>query len=155
MAQDEAASSSSDPSISRNVSFSRLNAQAPEFVPSPRSDLQAIPPPPPPPPPALHLYHSPPPFHLPIRPPHVPVLALHRNHPHHLHYYYGGPDQPQPQPQPAKSSSSSSDHSAPSKNKQQLSDESALKLLNQVCLSFHYFLLLLPLLILLFHYFSS
>ncbi|XP_022969525.1 la-related protein 6B-like [Cucurbita maxima] len=90
--------SQSDPSLSRNSSLSRLNAQAPEFVPtrsSPRPDLQppqsssgSQPPPPPskqsprilipspPPPPAvMHVYPPPPPgspFHVPIQSP-VPV----------------------------------------------------------------------------------
>ncbi|XP_030492105.2 la-related protein 6B isoform X1 [Cannabis sativa] len=142
MAQDEEQSSD----LSRNVSFSRLNAQAPEFVPSPRSDLHPIPPPPPPPPPALHLYHSHAPFHVPIRPhphPHPHPIPIRTHHPHHLpihyqqpqhqHHYYSDQDLPIPQPPPKPSS----DHSASSSSKnkqpqQQLSDEATLKLLNQV-----------------------
>ncbi|KAF3451092.1 hypothetical protein FNV43_RR07181 [Rhamnella rubrinervis] len=167
MAQDEAPSTSSDPSLSRNVSFSRLNARAPEFVPSPRSDLHAISPPSPPPPPPPQVYHSSvpsqsPPFH--VVPSHViPSIQNHHHHHHHHphphhhlhhlplqyqqhHHYYdyaaaaaaaggGGfaeqdvvvrQQQPQLQPQVADPL----DHSAPSKNK--LSDEAALKILNQV-----------------------
>ncbi|KAL5578615.1 hypothetical protein UlMin_011057 [Ulmus minor] len=119
--------SDSDPCLSRNVSFSKLNAQAPEFVPSPRSDLHPIPPPPPP-------------FHVPIRP-HVPVLPSHaipvhhhrhrhhhqvplQYHPHSHHYYGADHDQP---PQGSKPS----DHSS-SSSKNKLSDDNTLKILNQV-----------------------
>ncbi|XXG89467.1 hypothetical protein AAC387_Pa12g1448 [Persea americana] len=63
---------SSDRSLGRNVSFSRLNAQAPEFVPrsSNRGDLHPPPqvaiPPPPPPVAVVHVYPMPnSPFHLP------------------------------------------------------------------------------------------
>ncbi|WCJ21815.1 RNA-binding protein [Euphorbia peplus] len=95
-------SSSLDPSLSRNSSFSRLNAQAPAFVPA--RPLQQPPPPPPPPrltvpPPMMHIYpqlpHSP--FHVPIHSP-VPVSRVipvqnhhqqqqhhHNHHQHHNH----------------------------------------------------------------------
>ncbi|XP_021642245.2 la-related protein 6B isoform X2 [Hevea brasiliensis] len=94
--------SSSDPSLSRNVSFSKLNAQAPEFVPT-RSQQQPPPPPPPPPrltvvppppPPAamMHIYPPPPPspFHVPIHSPvpvpHVIPVQNHHPHPHPHHH---------------------------------------------------------------------
>ncbi|CAL5195114.1 unnamed protein product [Lathyrus oleraceus] len=66
---------SPDPSLSRTVSFSRLNAQAPAFVPTPRTDLQQ----PPPPSGMLHVYSPPPPsssFHVPVR--------HHHHRPHQL-----------------------------------------------------------------------
>ncbi|XP_038888029.1 la-related protein 6B [Benincasa hispida] len=116
MAQ-HSSSSQSDPSLSRNSSLSRLNAQAPEFVPtrpSTRSDLQppqsapGPPPPPPPkqsprilipsppPPPAMmHVYPPPPgsPFHVPIQTPvpvptHVVSIQNHHYHPHHRHHHH-------------------------------------------------------------------
>ncbi|XP_022971972.1 la-related protein 6B-like [Cucurbita maxima] len=106
--------SQSDPSLSRNSSLSRLNAQAPEFVPtrpSSRSDLQPpphsaagpappppkqsprilIPSPPPPPPAMMHVYPPPPPgspFHVPIQSP-VPVpthVVSLQNHHYHRHH---------------------------------------------------------------------
>ncbi|KAE8646076.1 la-related protein 6B isoform X2 [Cucumis sativus] len=112
MAQ-HSSSSQSDLSLSRNSSLSRLNAQAPEFVPtrpSTRSDLQPLPPPPkqsprilipsppPPPPPAMmHGYPPPPPgspFHVPIQttpvpvPTHVVSIQNHPYHPHHRHHHH-------------------------------------------------------------------
>ncbi|RYR52887.1 hypothetical protein Ahy_A06g027753 isoform B [Arachis hypogaea] len=45
-------SSHADPSLSRNLSSSRLNAQAPEFVPTRPTTRLVVPPPPPPPPPS-------------------------------------------------------------------------------------------------------
>lgn len=91
-------SSQVDPSFTKSGSFSRLNAQAPEFVPTrpnPRTDLQQQPrlvgPPPPPPPPQgmVHVYPPPPlpptsAFHMPIRP-HVPVVSVQNHHHHHHH----------------------------------------------------------------------
>ncbi|KAJ7947423.1 La-related protein like [Quillaja saponaria] len=89
----------SDSSLLRNASFSRLNAQAPEFVPnrtSPRSDLQqprlVNPPSPTPPSGVFHVY---PPshgssFHIPIQS-HISadsqVVPL-RNHSHHHHQHH-------------------------------------------------------------------
>ncbi|GAV67152.1 La domain-containing protein [Cephalotus follicularis] len=79
MAQQE-----SDPC--RNASLSRLNAQAPAFVPT-RNSTQ--PPPPPrlliPPPPVMHVYHPPPPppFHVPI---HGHVIHHLPNHLHNNHH---------------------------------------------------------------------
>ncbi|XP_020211837.1 la-related protein 6B isoform X2 [Cajanus cajan] len=140
------AQSQSDPSLSRSVSFSRLNAQAPEFVPTratPRTDLQQprLVAPPPPPPPASGMVHvySPPPtsqFHIPIQGHVVPVQNHHhhlahqhhvpvhyRSH-HHPHQYYVSPDstvqQSQVDPDQAPSS------------KSKLSDEASQKILNQV-----------------------
>ncbi|KAJ4723906.1 la-related protein 6B [Melia azedarach] len=67
---DQSQSSSSDPSLSRNSSFSRLNAQAPEFVPTRNSSTQSkqqvqqpprvVMPPPPPPSAMIHSPHHPP-----------------------------------------------------------------------------------------------
>lgn len=102
MAQEESLPETSDPSsssssLSRNVSFSRLNAQAPEFVPTqpPPSRLVA-PAPPPPPPPPTHPYPTPPAFHVaaiqavvPTPPPpgaHVIPVHHHHHHPHHPHH---------------------------------------------------------------------
>lgn len=101
---DDDASSSSDPSLlSSTSSFSRLNAQAPEFVPrastptpaqtdlhQPQPRLVA----PPAPPAGLVRVLSPPPspphspFHVPIQGPvPVPVQNHHRHHhQHHAHY---------------------------------------------------------------------
>ncbi|KAJ7980614.1 La-related protein 6B [Quillaja saponaria] len=85
------------PSLFRSTSFSRLNAQAPEFVPnrpSPRTDLQqprlVVPPPPPPPTGVLHVYPPPPvsPFQIPIQS-HMPVASQCvpvQNHNHHQHH---------------------------------------------------------------------
>ncbi|XAR71504.1 hypothetical protein NMG60_11028811 [Bertholletia excelsa] len=109
-------SSSSDPALSRNSSFSRLNAQAPEFVPrsSPSSTSPSLPRPdgtqprlvvPPPqatPPGLLHLYPGPnSAFHVPVHGGHVAVPVQKNHHyPHHVpvqyhpqHHrpqYYGG-----------------------------------------------------------------
>jgi La-related protein 7 len=115
-------SSQSDPSLSRNVSFSRLNAQAPEFVP------------PPPPPPPFH-HHVPIQAHvIPVHHPHphhVPVPVQFQPHPHHSHHhhnhhqYYDQEVPPQAQIE--------SDHAPASSNKNnKLSEEAALKVLNQV-----------------------
>lgn len=139
------AQSQPDPSLSRNVSFSRLNAQAPEFVPtraSPRADFQqprlVVPPPPPPPASGILHVYSPPPtsqFHVPIQGHVVPVQNHHhhlahqhhvpahyRSH-HHPHQYYVSSDSAVQQPQVDP------DH-APSKSK--MSDEASQKILNQV-----------------------
>jgi La-related protein 7 len=130
-------SSQSDPSLSRNVSFSRLNAQAPEFVPTPRPSAQPPPrllvPPPPPPPPFHH--HVPIQAHvIPVHHPHphhVPVPVQFQPHPHHSHHhhnhhqYYDQEVPPQAQIE--------SDHAPASSNKNnKLSEEAALKVLNQV-----------------------
>nr|XP_012569662.1 la-related protein 6B isoform X3 [Cicer arietinum] len=91
--------SQTDSSLSRSVSFSRLNAQAPEFVPTrptPRTDLQQQPRPvllPPPSPPSasgmVHVYSPSPssPFHIPIRG-HVPVANHHHHRHHHVPVHY-------------------------------------------------------------------
>ncbi|XP_027350219.1 la-related protein 6B [Abrus precatorius] len=145
------AQSQPDPSLSRNVSFSRLNAQAPEFVPTrptPRTDLQqprlVVPPPPPPPPPAsgmVHVYSPPPtsPFHIPIQGHVVPVQNHHHHHHHlahqhhvpvhyrshhHSHQYYVSSDSG------VQQSQVDPDHTPSSKSK--LSDEASQKILNQV-----------------------
>ncbi|KAG7022340.1 La-related protein 6B, partial [Cucurbita argyrosperma subsp. argyrosperma] len=99
--------SQSDPSLSRNSSLSRLNAQAPEFPPPPPPSSKQSPriliPSPPPPPAVMHVYPPPPPgspFHVPIQ-------------------------SPQPQKPPVES-----DYGAPSRTK--LTEEVSQKLLNQV-----------------------
>ncbi|KAF7824297.1 la-related protein 6B isoform X1 [Senna tora] len=128
--------SPADPTFSRSASFSRLNAQAPEFVPTrttPRTDLKQ--------PRMVRVYPLPPtsPFHIPIRP-HVPVgshVLPVQNHHHHLphqhhvpvHYhphqpqYYvntgGGVQKPQVEP----------DHAS---SKSKLTEEASQKILNQV-----------------------
>ncbi|CAA7396603.1 unnamed protein product [Spirodela intermedia] len=113
---DGRAPASVEPSLSRNLSSSRLNAQAPEFVP--RSPVASHAPAlgearmvqihhAPPPPPVMHIFHPPPPpspaFH------HVPVVRTHAQ----LEYYGGGgggyreneavraPVDPDPAPVPA------------------------------------------------------
>ncbi|KAJ6734029.1 LA-RELATED PROTEIN 6B-LIKE [Salix koriyanagi] len=90
---DQSSSSSSDPSLSRNISFSKLNAQAPAFVPTrpqsqppPPPRMTVIPPPPPPPAAMMHMYPPPSPFHVPIPSPvHLPHVIPVQNH-HHLHH---------------------------------------------------------------------
>lgn len=107
-------SSSSDtnnPTLTRNVSSSRLNAKAPEFVPrtptaasstssssttttatvTTRADLsqpRLVISPPPTSPGIIHVYPSPnSPFHAPI-PTHVPVsVPVQNHHPHHHHHH--------------------------------------------------------------------
>lgn len=142
------AESQPDPSLSRNVSFSRLNAQAPEFVPTratPRTDLQQprLDGPPPPPPPAsgiVHIY-SPPPtsqFHVPIQGHVVPVQNHHHHLPHHHHVpaHYRSHHHPHHHKYYASSDSAvqqsqlDPDHAPSSKSK--LSDEASQKIMNQV-----------------------
>jgi len=101
-------SSSSSSSLFRNVSFSRLNAQAPEFVPTPR----LLVPPPPPPPLHHHLLYSPPPHHH-HPPPHQ--LVHYRSH----HQY---PPQEVEQP----------DHNPASKTKPHSDEQPHHKILKQV-----------------------
>ncbi|KAJ4833632.1 hypothetical protein Tsubulata_001249 [Turnera subulata] len=85
---DQKSQSSSDPSLSRNVSFSKLNARAPEFVPT--RPQQATPaaaaPPPPPPPPRLAVIPPPPPpgAMMPLYPP-PPFHHVPHHHPIHGH----------------------------------------------------------------------
>ncbi|KAG2728309.1 hypothetical protein I3843_01G194800 [Carya illinoinensis] len=132
--------SPSDPSLSRNVSFSRLNAQAPEFVPITLPSTQPprilVPPPPPPPPP------TPPSFHVPIHghvipvhhhhsPHHVPVQ--YHPHPHHQYYaggcVFGGEQEVAVHHHQAQIVS---DHGPTSSSKSKLSEDSTQKILNQV-----------------------
>ncbi|CAJ2631219.1 unnamed protein product [Trifolium pratense] len=118
-----------DPSLSRTVSLSRLNAQAPEFVPNrptPRLDLQ---PPPPPVSGMLHVYSPPPP---PLQGRRVPVPSQVVNHHHHYnqnHHHYRSPHQYH-----ASSSDQLSqlepDHTPSSKNKH--TDQADQKILKQV-----------------------
>lgn len=91
--------SSSDPSLLRSLSSSRLNAGAPEFVPGrttpplPQQASRMIIPPPPPHG-MLHMYHHQPPFNVPvlgpvpIQPHLVPVQNHHRFH-HNHHQNHG------------------------------------------------------------------
>ncbi|XP_025663110.1 la-related protein 6B isoform X2 [Arachis hypogaea] len=139
-------SSHADPSLSRNLSSSRLNAQAPEFVPTRPTTRLVVPPPPPPPPPSgmVHVYPPPPtsPFHVQIQG-HVPAVQNHHHHHlahqhhhhvqahyrshHHPHQYHVGTDSGVPQVQ---QSHGESDHTPSSKSK--LSEEASQKILNQV-----------------------
>ncbi|KAF8101259.1 hypothetical protein N665_0208s0046 [Sinapis alba] len=77
--------SSSDPSLLRSLSSSRLNAGAPEFVPGRTTPPLPQPPrmiiPPPPPHGMLHMYHHQRPFNVPVLGP-VPIQP-HHHHPHH------------------------------------------------------------------------
>lgn len=83
------ASSSSDPSLLRSLSSSRLNAGAPEFVPGRTTPPLPQPPrmiiPPPPPHGMLHMYHHQPPFNVPVLGP-VPIqphlVPVQNHHPH-------------------------------------------------------------------------
>nr|XP_029149950.1 la-related protein 6B isoform X4 [Arachis hypogaea] len=138
-------SSHADPSLSRNLSSSRLNAQAPEFVPTRPTTRLVVPPPPPPPPPSgmVHVYPPPPtsPFHVQIQG-HVPAVQNHHHHHlahqhhhhvqahyrshHHPHQYHVGTDSGVPQVQ---QSHGESDHTPSSKSK--LSEEASQKILNQ------------------------
>lgn len=142
------AESQPDPSLSRNVSFSRLNAQAPEFVPTratPRTDLQQprldVPPPPPPPASGIVHIYSPPPtsqFHVPIQGHVVPVQNHHHHLPHHHHVpaHYRSHHHPHHHKYYASSDSAvqqsqlDPDHAPSSKSK--LSDEASQKIMNQV-----------------------
>ncbi|PRQ46006.1 putative lupus La protein [Rosa chinensis] len=147
MAQEEGEPALSDSlldpslSLSRTVSFSRLNAQAPEFVPNRTS---ATPPAVVPPPPVaqVHVYSPPPtPFHVPIQvvppppPPHV-VPVHHRHHlpvqyHHHHHQYYAAGFAGDQEPPPPEDQPPPPDHAASSKS-HKLSDEATSKILNQV-----------------------
>uniref|UniRef100_A0A2P2JZL2 La-related protein 6B-like n=1 Tax=Rhizophora mucronata TaxID=61149 RepID=A0A2P2JZL2_RHIMU len=167
-------SSSADPSLSRNVSFSKLNAKAPEFVPT-RTQQQQPPPPPPPPPPAaaapmMHIYTPPPgsfhvPIHSPLAAPHVipvhqhqhhhaqqyvpvrnpsnqnnnPYVAAahyqgnHNHHHHHHHHHYGKKVVQTEHAEGDAAVDKDKDAASRSKtDKNGLSDEATLKLLNQV-----------------------
>ncbi|CAI0541003.1 unnamed protein product [Linum tenue] len=101
----------SDPSLSRNASFSKLNARAPEFVPSKPPPPPATPSPPlpsrlavmPPPPGAamMHMAGPTPPYHVPIHSP-VPVahvIPVQNHHPlHNQHHHPRHHQQPPPPP---------------------------------------------------------
>ncbi|PON50593.1 Lupus La protein [Trema orientale] len=123
--------------------------------------IPSPPPPPPPPPPAaaaLHLYHSPSPFPIPIRTHAIPnpmqqnqIPHNHNQHQHHHHHHHHHHHQPHPHPHPhphhvplpyqhhyygdqqqPAAKQPSSDHSKNKQQQQQLSDDSTIKLLNQV-----------------------
>ena len=142
---------SSDPHLSRNLSTSRLNAQAPEFVPTRSTPQQRqqqqqhqhqqqqlshrMMIPPPPPPGMLRVYPpppSPPAFNLPVHspmpmPPHmVPVhhLMPMRNHHNHREQEVEAVAKKDQQKE-------HKDHGATS-SKNGLSEEAKLKILNQV-----------------------
>ncbi|CAK7325006.1 unnamed protein product [Dovyalis caffra] len=125
--QSSCSSPSSDPSLSRNVSFSKLNAQAPAFVPTrpqpqpqpqPQnpSRLAVIPAPPPPPAAMMHVYPPPSPFHVPIHSP-VPLPHVHQHSDEEVEVAVN------------KVAAASSDHVSKSDSK---ADEAMNKLLNQV-----------------------
>ncbi|GLT66091.1 hypothetical protein SLA2020_384810 [Shorea laevis] len=144
--------SSSDPQLSRSLSSSRLNAQAPEFVlirPAATQSQQQQAPhriivTPPSPPAMLHVYPPAPPFHVPVHSPvpmpahmvpvhhHVPVWN-HQNH-HHHHQYYGGGSGEQEGEVGKRDIKDQKDHSASLKNGP--SEEAVQKILNQVRASF-------------------
>lgn len=141
-------SSSSDPQLLRNLSSSRLNAQAPEFVPTrstPQQQQQSMRMmiPPPPPPGIMHVY-SPPPapagaaFHLPVpMPPHLVPVPHHmsmRNH-HHLPYQKHHHREQEVEVVAKKDHQEHKDHGSIS-SKSGLSEEATLKILNQVTLPF-------------------
>ncbi|GMI64591.1 La related protein 6b [Hibiscus trionum] len=138
-------SSSSDPQLTRNLSSSRLNAQAPEFVPTrstPQQQQQSLRMmiPPPPPPGMMHVY-SPPPapggvaFHFPVPvPPHLVPVHHHtsmRNH--HPHPYQNPNHREQEVEAVAKKDQQKEhkDHGATS-SKNGLSEEATFKIVNQV-----------------------
>ncbi|KAF5733564.1 la-related protein 6B [Tripterygium wilfordii] len=102
--QSQATSSSTEPSLSRNLSLSKLNAQAPAFVPTRNPTSRSDPPPHQqqqrlviPPPPMVHVYPPaaaaspthpppPPPFHVPVHSPvRVPthVVPIQNHHSQH------------------------------------------------------------------------
>ncbi|XWS43922.1 hypothetical protein CRYUN_Cryun16bG0146100 [Craigia yunnanensis] len=147
----QSSSSSSDPQLSRNFSSSRLNAQAPEFVPTRSTPQQQQPQqshrmmiPPPPPPGMLHVYPPPPPPppHLPVHSP-VPMLPhmvpVHHHMPipnhHHHHNPYQNHHHHREQEVEAVAKKDQQkehkDHGATS-SKNGLSEEATLKILNQV-----------------------
>lgn len=76
-------STSSDPSLLRSLSSSRLNAGAPEFVPGRTTPPPRMIIPPPPPHGMLHMYHHQRPFNVPVLGP-VPIQPHH--HPHRFHH---------------------------------------------------------------------
>ncbi|XP_058184237.1 la-related protein 6B [Rhododendron vialii] len=133
------ASSLSDPSLSRNSSFSRLNAKAPEFVPrsSSSSSLSSLSMPQQQPSThgLIHVYPGPTPaFHVPIHGAgggHVP-----HHHPHHVpvqyHHNHNRPVQVSVavQAQQPVAVVVEPDHVPPLRNG--LSEEATLKILNQV-----------------------
>ncbi|KAK8480766.1 hypothetical protein V6N13_024674 [Hibiscus sabdariffa] len=141
------ASSSSDPQLSRNLSSSRLNAQAPEFVPTrsaPQQQQQQqqslrMMIPPPPPPGLMHVY-SPTPaparaaFHLPMpmQPHMVPVhhhmsMRNHQPHPYQNHHH-----REQEVEAVAKKDQQEHKDQGATSSKKGLSEEATLKILNQV-----------------------
>lgn len=141
-------SSTADPSLSRSVSFSRLNAKAPEFVPTrpipARADLQQQPrlvipqgPPPPPPSGVVHMFPTSPFHHVPIQS-HVPAQNHHQHHhhrvqyhPHHQqHQYYGSGFGEQEAMHAQQAAGEPADHAAASRNG--LPEEATQKILNQV-----------------------
>ncbi|KAG2722342.1 hypothetical protein I3760_02G124500 [Carya illinoinensis] len=142
---ESSSSHSSDPSLSRNVSFSRLNAQAPEFVPTARPPAQPprilVPPPPPPPP-----FHVPIHGHVPVSPGHVIPVHHHHSphrlpvqyhahpHPHPHHQYYGGGGFSGEREVTVQHHQAQieSDQGPTSSSKNKLSEESTQKILNQV-----------------------
>ncbi|KHG02211.1 La-related 7 [Gossypium arboreum] len=141
-------SSSSDPQLLRNLSSSRLNAQAPEFVPTRSTSQQQqqqqqsmrMMIPPPPPPGIMHVY-SPPPapagaaFHLPVpMPPHLVPVPHHmsmRNHHHHHPYQNHHHREQEVEAVAKKDHQEHKDHGSIS-SKNGLSEEATLKILNQV-----------------------
>ncbi|CAN1253540.1 La-related protein 6B [Linum perenne] len=141
----ETPDSAADPSLSRTGSFSKLNARAPEFVPSttarPQQPPAAPPPYPPansPPPPAVT---PPSPYHVQI---HSPVPVAHvipvQNH-HHRPHHHNQLQQPQQQYVAVRNHNNHHHHHHFAQNAQRSKndrtdrngfDDSLQKLLNQV-----------------------
>ncbi|XP_022744624.1 la-related protein 6B-like isoform X2 [Durio zibethinus] len=148
--QSSSSSSSSDPHLSWNLSSSRLNAQAPEFVPTRSTPLQQqqnhrmmIPPPPPPgmlqvypplppPPTAFHLpVHSPVPMPRHMVPVHHHVPMRNHHHPYQNHHHHHHREQEIEAVVRKDQQKEHKDHGATS-SKNVLSEEATLKILNQV-----------------------
>ncbi|KAK6930412.1 La-type HTH domain [Dillenia turbinata] len=145
-------SSASDPSLSRNVSFSRLNARAPEFVPTRPQTTGAIAVHPdhqqqprlviPQPQALVHVYPSPnSPFHphVPVQNHHVVPVQYHHPHPHHHHNHhqhhqthYGGGRAEQDGVSQQQQQGTDHDRGTSSASRNGLSEEATQKLLNQV-----------------------
>ncbi|XP_076895585.1 la-related protein 6B-like isoform X1 [Bidens hawaiensis] len=129
---------SPSPSLTRDVSFSRLNAKAPEFVPRTTDLTQprlVISPPPPTSPGLIHVYPNPnSPFHAPIVT-HVPV-AVPNHHHHHVamqyHHHQHHNHHQQQQHHSHQRFLDQKDGSGDPELKDGLTDEATQKIVNQV-----------------------
>lgn len=139
--QSQSSSSSSDPSLSRNLSSSRLNAKAPEFVPRSSSSSSTDPTQPP-----AILYHQPPQlnhgsgfFHAQPIQGHVRMpVQSHRPYSHHVpvhfHHHHQQQQQQQQLGQAQKQGAVDSDHV----NKNGLTEEATQKIINQAWIPFSF-----------------